>query len=549
MKNQISGTLTLFKSQELLNFMSSIDQLEEKIEKPGYLLFVLAIWMLMVIGFVNVISHQSDPPTIFGMYSVRYFAVIVVYLIVIIGWTLLFFRPNQDAWFSFLWTWIISRWWAVVGILAVLAVVNYFTFTFWRSLSFPAVQGVIIILSLIFIGMLLFYPYPEKLWWRRILIPTIAGLIVVELVIQLAAAAGLIPSLNDPRNAFSPYDRIYYKTDEVLQNHMANRYGWNVPEFRLEDGSYRIMLMGDEKLQGLAVAPQENLGAQLDQMLQESRVLGEENTTEVLTFGHPDYGPGVYTNVPLYLNPEAFYSPSEVIVFFDFNNDFQILSQPDGRDIFFYEENGELALDWDNSYMRHLYLHEALWGLDGPQPIRSIRSHYLTPKVLRELLASEVSASSTTVSAPQTDVALPNSFVFYEDLNDRAMWIAKEHLELMADHLATQGTTMRLVTIPVFSEGFYTQGDTAEWTTAFGEADLFLPERELRTFAADKGISFLGLGEYLANSGLTASEIQALFYDHGHGQFTPSGHDLAAEAVYNCFFGQTVGEGAGCDLR
>lgn len=531
--------------------MNSLDHLEEKIEKPGYLLLLVGIWMLLVIGFVNLISHQSDPPTLFGMYSIKYFFVLIGYSALLLGWTALLFKPNNDGWLQKTMVWVVNRPLVVLVIFAALVTLNYFVFTFWRFLFFPAIQGVIIGLSLIFVGLLLGYTHsdiPNNLWWRRLGLGIVVGLVVVELVVQGAAFGGLLPSLNSTRQPFSPYDRIYINTENGLQNHTVNKHGWNAPEFRLAEGSHRVLLMGDRQLQALSVDPAENLGTKLDRMVVENQVFSGE--AEIINLGHPDYGPGIYANVPLFLVQEEYYQPDEVVVFFDLGNDFQIMAETDGRDVFFHrDENGELNLSWDDSYLRHLYLHQALWGLDGFQPIRSIMSHYLTPKLVSRIVVNDVSASAATVAAPQEDVALPNSFVFYEDLNDEALWLATEHLRLMAEYLDEQGITMRLVTIPVFSDRFYEQGDTTSWTTRFGAADLLLPEQELRAFAEQNGISFLGLGEYLSTREMTPADINELFLDGGRGEFSVAGHDLAAQAVYECFYELTSDQDQGCYVK
>jgi hypothetical protein len=109
-----------------------------------------------------------------------------------------------------------------------------------------------------------------------------------------------------------------------------------------------------------------------------------------------------------------------------------------------------------------------------------------------------------------------------------------------------KGIAFHLVTIPVFTEAFYVQ---AEWNTQFGTADLLLPERKLREFAAENDIPFLGLGGYLAASDTSPEQVQALYFNNGRGHFTPAGHQWAAAAVYACFFAQTATPDAGCDQR
>lgn len=83
----------------------------------------------------------------------------------------------------------------------------------------------------------------------------------------------------------------------------------------------------------------------------------------------------------------------------------------------------------------------------------------------------------------------------------------------------------------------------------FGEADLFLPERELRAHAAEIEIPFLAMGEYMRASGLSTADIQALFMDEGRGYFTAEGHAFFAQAAYECFYEKSLDSSFGCDLN
>ena len=100
--------------------------------------------------------------------------------------------------------------------------------------------------------------------------------------------------------------------------------------------------------------------------------------------------------------------------------------------------------------------------------------------------------------------------------------------------------------MPAISDAFYAQ---ASWNTQFGDSDLLLPEQELREYAATNGMPFLGLGTYMAAQGMSPAEVQALYFENGRGHLTAEGHAFVAEAVYQCFFAQTLPPESGCDLR
>ena len=96
-------------------------------------------------------------------------------------------------------------------------------------------------------------------------------------------------------------------------------------------------------------------------------------------------------------------------------------------------------------------------------------------RIVQNLANSESTAPK--VPAPQEDVQLPNSFMFYEDTDDNGHFIVDKQLELLVDDVVEpRDIDMLFVVIPPFTEAFYNQSGT-DWTTEYGSADLFLPER------------------------------------------------------------------------
>ncbi|MEM7799761.1 MAG: hypothetical protein AAF633_11270, partial [Chloroflexota bacterium] len=472
-----------------------------------------------------------------------------------------FWRPNNDTWLLNMLDRIQMR--PIIGfgvfagfIAIIIAIFSQRRFFEIRTLNFPALQGVALILIVMFTCMILFYKWKDSSrpqLWRRVIAYGLGTLIGVEIIFQLVALAGVLPATTTVRDAIGPYDRIYYRApDGSLTDDIANNYGWYAPDFRVDEEAHNVLLLGDAFVQGLQVPVEETMGVVLDQTLNGGQVAEEGETLpfEAMAVGHPDYGPGAYLWDLLFDLTANGYEADEVIILWDFSNDFQSNSDFNGEELFYYIEDGELLLDPRDLGNRHDNAHKALYGLDGFQPSRFIRSHLLFPQVIGDVIASPVSAAENQIPAPQDDISLPNSFVFYADQNDVTMEIAFKHLDPFIDYVNQNiEIPIRLVTIPVYPEEFYAQADPTDWTTQFGEADLFLPEEEMRAYAESRGISFLGLGEAMRASGLSTSDMQALYLDDGRGYFSSTGHAFVADALNQCFFAGTVGADAGCDLR
>ena len=530
--------------------MNSLDTLEERIQKPAYLLFLVVILMLLIIGFVNVLSHQSGNPVILGYYSIRHFALILVFLAGIFYWASLIRKPNDDSWLRIALGWVNKRPLLIPVYFLGVAVTLWTILTFERWLEFPALGAIILGIQAILGGLLIFYKDHENAsytWAQRTFHYLFGALIGLELIVQLLTMVGVAPGFNSSRSAFAPYDRIYYQSENGPVNRLASNNGLNVPEFRLEDDSYRIILLGDANLQALPIEPENNLGVLLDNLVLESGLY--EESSEMLTLGHPDYGPGVYLWDLLFLLFVDEFEADEVIVFFDLNNDFQQVAATDGYDVFTEVENDQLALGDTDAIIRHDYAHEMLWGIEGVHPGRILPAHYMTGRLIRSLMADGPPEGRVMYEAPADDLSRPNSFLFYEETNDESVAVALQQLREFLAYADEQGMPVRLVTIPAFSEEFYSQPAADDWLVEFGEANLLLPEEILREFAAENDVPFLGLGSYLAQSGLSTAEIQTLFFDNGQGLLQESGHELVAQAVYACFFEQTLDETAGCNNK
>jgi hypothetical protein len=523
--------------------VEKLNHLEDRIEKPAYVLFLVVVLLFLIIGFVNFIDHDSQDAVFFGRYSLSYFGVLTGYLLGMLGWAALLRRPNNDRWLTTLLDAVQRRPFLGVAILAAFPVVLWHMFTQERWLNLPAFQATVLVMMLLTGGLILFYRWHDETrpqLWRRVIVFVLAGFLIIEIVAQLLAFMGLLPNVTRLTDSFAPYSRVYHSA-EGHGNGTTNRFGWYYPEFRLMPDSHRILLFGDSFVQALQIAPEQNLGVLLEHLLNEN--VQEGQIVEVLAMGNPDYGPGLYLNPPMIDFAIEAFEPDEVIAFFDLGSDFQTASGPEGKELYFViDENGDVELHPGSAGLLHTYQHEVLHGYEGFQPVHFISSHYLTPQLVRNLM--DPGAISAETPSPPDDIDLPNYFVFYEESNEEALAVATGLIKIANGHLTEKGIAFRLVTIPVFTEAFYVQ---AEWNTQFGTADLLLPERKLREFAAQNEIPFLGLGGYLAASGWSPEEIRPFYFNNGHGHFTPNGHQWVAAAVYACFYAQTAGVNSACD--
>ena len=216
----------------------------------------------------------------------------------------------------------------------------------------------------------------------------------------------------------------------------------------------------------------------------------------------------------------------------------------------------------------HDMKHFILAGYNNtPDPVRTLRSHILSPKLVAPvaaytkaetktdplampstqglvLQASQRSAYITDVQATglvQTPGA--SNFMFEQNPNAENEAAAKEALAIATGLikqtktlLAAEGVTLRLISIPAFPPAFFAQTDSTSWTAEIDNLDLFKPERALAAFAETEAIPFLAMGNYLETSPLSISEIEALFFLQGQGHLTPVGHGFFAQAIYDCFY-------------
>ncbi|MFK7805791.1 MAG: hypothetical protein AB8G95_29445 [Anaerolineae bacterium] len=532
-----------------------LNSIEEQIKKPGYLLFVVTALILLIIGWVNLISVESETPSVFNMYSIPQTIFILVYTVFTLGWARLLWRPNDDEWLLNFFTKAQNK--PIIG-LAVLGVASIILASMFIPSSLhdiwlfhPALEAAVIIFFLMLVIFIVVFRAGDAsrpTLWKYVgyLLIVVVG---VEILLQAASFLGLSPLTTSLAEAVGPYDRIYYVNGEgETTNAFANEFGWHYPEFRLEEESHVVAVLGDAHIKGYGVPAEENIGVVLDRLLNSNDQIGLENP-EAISLGFPDLGTGLFLSDTTVEHNRENYEFDETIIFFDIGSDFQVVTEPSDEAFYYYRDGDDVVIDERSWGFRHDAAHYTLWGSsDGFKPNRSLNSHIMLSRLVQRGIKLN-DTTSAKVPAPQEDVALPNSFVFYEETDDDAQFIVKTQLTNLNEKVyAPRDLTLNFVTIPAFTDKFYAQAGS-DWSTEFGDADLFLPERELRAHAADIGISFLAMGEYLRASGLSTADVQALFMDEGRGYFTAEGHAFFAQAAYECFYEKSLDSSFGCDLN
>lgn len=540
----------------------SLDTLEERIEKPGYLLFLVVVLLLLIVGFVDLIDYMGEEPVILGRYSVRYFLMMLGYTAFMLFWTLLLFRPNDDRLFRKVLDTLQKHAWSAIGALGLIVLGNVIIVRAGDTIegaimTLPAFQIVVMTLSLFFAGLILFYKWgaddrPQR--WRKIVLGVLGAILAIELVVQALAAFGVFRTNLDSTQSFdyySPYNRVY-QTEEGFGTGLTNNYGRYASEFELLPDSYRIAIVGDSFVDGLQVRKDEQFG----HLLEERLLAGEaEQTFEVLPIGHTDKGPGLYLSTWLMEVMNRELAPDEAIIFFDMGNDFQITNEAgQGLPYFYFDESGELVVDKQLEFRDfHEAEHYIYRGYKGFQPVLMLRTNFLTPRLIQEALGIDRFARPNAmksddinpVNPVNPDIDRPNGFVFNPTTNEHVLDIAAATLALGRDEMAKAGAGARVVVNPAFTAAFFAQD---QWNTIFGDSDLLLPERRLAEAAVAEGIPFLGLGTYMAAQGLSPADVQALYFADGLGHLTQAGHEFVAEAIYRCFYAETVTAEVGCLL-
>ncbi|MEM7119607.1 MAG: hypothetical protein AAF614_44765, partial [Chloroflexota bacterium] len=438
----------------------------------------------------------------------------------------------------------------IVMVAAIIMMANAGNTVEGAMMTLPAFQVVVLVLVFLFSGIILFYGWndpsrPQR--WRRIVIIVIAVALVVEAILQALATAGRYPkslATIDSFDHYTPYSRIY-QADEGFSNGLTNNYGRYAPDFQLLPDSYRIAILGDSFVEGIQLPREQNFGALLGNQLAATNQ--PEQATEVLSLGHPNLGPGMYLSEFLMDTMVQALEPDEAIILFDLSDDFQTIDRPGtGYPYFVYQGERIAEIDTSRQFRDiHRAEHYVFRSYKGFQPVLILRSNYLTARLISANILENFRSSDKIAVPVNEDLDLPNGFVFNATTNEEPLQIAAAQINMAQQRLDAENIAVKLVVNPVFTKEFYAQ---EVWNTEFGSSNLLLPETELRKTAVQQNIPFLGLGTYMQAKGLTPAGVQSLFLSDGLGHYSAAGHQLAAEAIYQCFYAQTLSQEDGCYL-
>lgn len=521
------------------------ERLAHKINRAEYLLPLVLAAMLWIAGFVDLLVHPSPDPQLFGRYSLVFFVAMLVYALGFVGlYGLIVPRESLErvrAAIGF----VQARAWlglAVVGGSLALAG----SILIWNQwLYFPLLSICMLVLSLevVLVFTLLHPDRAIKMQlWRKIVLAGLVAYVLVEVALQVAAYFRVLPVQN-LSGLFVPYGRIY-QTTEGFSDGNTNRYGYYYPEFKLRAG-FRILLKGDGDVQALQIRERDHFGLQLQAMLKD--LAAYPDGAEVLALGYPGYGPGLYADTVLYPFTDAPFKPSDIIVVFNLANDLQTVTGPTRSGLPYYtlDANGAVVIDEGSLLARHDLQHAIIPGYDPINLVKSVQSRLFTLEIFdawwrgwRDQPDSVPFFASNLAQATDSAPFGPATFAFESQGGpeaERAFAIATGLIETYRAHLASQGVTLRLVTVPHFPADFYQEG-AAAWTADLGGYDLFAPDRALADYAAEAGVPYVSLGAALQARSLSREQVRELFYSSGTGGLTAAGHAVVADVVFACFY-------------
>lgn len=531
--------------------MTLEQRLEPWIEQGEYIIVLVIMLMAWAGGWVNLIAFESWNPVIFGRYSPSFFALMVVYTALFGVWFWLMgslkaleqmkrgiaFLQRTPLLYCAIWAAFILVLWSMTAL------------QIW--LSFPLLQVTLLLGMGLFTALvMLAKPTAEAPFqrWRKAALLALTALVVLEISLQAMAYAGVYPVTLDDGVEVS-YGHIY-QTEETLVNDFTNQYGWFYPEFRLEDGSERIILLGDTFVQALQVPKTAHMGVQLEALLNEG--VTDNPETEVIAHGMSGYGAYNYLNNlywPIIWEPVA---PDAFVVFVQPANDLDLWLEAemppsdvsvDGMGIPYLIQPTVSFSAW------HRLAHQVTSSYDPINPLLVLYHRSLTWNLLNTWLGNNsISYERELPTADSTEAAPFGTATFLYDGTEsgraeRTYAEFAQQLELFAGFMAEQGIAVHLVTIPYFPEAFYAQASGEDWQATWGDYDLLAPEAQVITLADELGLPSLALGQHWQATA-SVDDLQSYFTNDGTGRFSVAGHGAVSEVLHACFFKQA--EPAAC---
>ena len=552
--------------------VETINGTELRFKNPGRLLLVVFAFIFWGVGFLDLLGHTSAEPDIFGLYSLPFFVLIILYGLTITIWFALFFNSNLLSRVADGIAYIQNSKRLALVLLAGYGIILWVIFEWDRWARLPGLQfaafGLVAMAGLIF----LFANWNESRHgqkWRRMIAYSLIALLVLEAAVQVAARLGVLPGGYTIGGNFFPYERVYY-SGEGVRNGFANRYGWNFPDAILDDEKKRILILGGSYVQALPIHPEQQVSVLLTDLLNQDAVDGE-TMVEIVPIGMPGFGLSPFLYDDSINEFPTTISLDEIIVFFHLGDDIQSPFPQHNAILYHVDDQGQVQVDPKDAKLRHDLTHYFLRSYLSFQLVETVRSNYLTPKVLTEIMSAGEEQIPNEDDAPLVagvdfprrvgsvtdtyDVTEPghagikatdleiisggNNFLFKRGGTAemrQAMVIADSILGTAREIARTKNITLRLVTIPMFPEAFYEASPTGTWEPQLGEYDLLLPEQAFVEIARRHDIPILPMAQYMLEDRLTVEEIRMLYMSNSLGSFTPQGHDYLAEAIYHCFY-------------
>jgi len=551
------------------------DSGELRFKNPGRLLLVVIGFLFWAIGFIDLIGHTSAEPDIFGLYSLPFFILIILYGSTIVIWFALFFNAKLLSRVFDLVRYIQNRTWLAVAMIVGIAIALWVIFEWDRWYRLPGLQLAAFGLVVMALLILLFSSWGEskgKQRWRKIIAYPLIVLFVIEATIQVVAWFGFLPGTQAIGGDFIPYERIYNNTDG-LRNDYANRYGAPILDVEMEEGNKRILVVGGSFVQGLHIQPVDHLTTILTDLIADNNQI-ENLHTEVLSIGLPGFGisPFIYDDA---IRPPNVIDYDEIITFVHLGDDFQSPVPSNNAIVYTIDNTGSVDVHPSDARLRHDLTHFYQRGFLSFQPVEMLRSNFLTPKFFTGLFGSFVrnnplsneSSDESKIDFYRTKgfvtdnyaitetghagiqstdheiISQGNNFIFEQNGNQgtrEAVLIAQSIFEIAQEIAAANDIALRIVTIPVFPEAFFKAYQASTWDSKIGDYDLFLPENALIEIARNHNIPILPMGQYMLEDQLTVEDIQALYSSNGLDHLTPLGHEYFANSIFNCFYAETA---------
>jgi hypothetical protein len=552
--------------------VENVDGTDLRFKNPGRLLLVVISFIFVGVGFLDLLGHTSAEPDIFGLYSFPFFVLIILYGCIVALSIVLFFNANIQSRIVDLVGYIQNKTWLVLIFLIGIGTALWVILEWDRWARLPGLQFAAFGLVVIAGSILLLANWNVKNGyqiWRKILAYPLVALLLVEAILQISASMGKLPGVDQIGGDFYPYERVYIN-GENFRNDFANRYGWYFPDFSLDEEKKRILIVGGSYVQALPILPEQQASVLLSELMNQDQT-EKPLQTEVIPIGLPGFGLSSFLFEDLISELPSILNPDEMIVFFHLGDDFQSPSDSSNSIRYTVSDNLEVKVHPEDARLRHDLTHYYLRAFMSFQLVETIRSNYLTPKVIASLvrnLGEVIRTASTPPNGNQVNFprmvgfvvdnydlveaghagikttgvkVIPggNNFMFLRDSDaDRreAFEVAESILKTAQAIAREKNLTLRLVTVPTFPEEFYREYPSGDWGPQVGEYDLFLSERLLIEIADKYSISILPMGQFMLTDGLTVEEIRGLYQPNSQFSFTPAGHDYIARTIYTTFY-------------